>query len=204
MRRRIICRVEEFSGISQIFCICLRLHCSPPAWFRTFVCSSCEHKKLFFRETLWEYEERKALAECCGSLVAFPIFSCINLMTTSNLVWTFFLIIEFFFLTLSVEELHVVPLVRNCPYLHVVYVDIHMQQSVSTICFLHIRASACVRVPLSLLESRESVTSRKILCKFQEIRRNSVFVFACVDWRVLVPHIWGTSCLCLEHHCDAR
>ena len=68
-----------------------------------------------------------------------------------------------------------VPLVRNCPYLRVVYVDIHMQQAVS------IRTSACVRVSLSVLEFRESVTSRKILCKFQEIRRNSVFAFGCVD-----------------------
>ena len=70
---------------------------------------------------------------------------------------------------------------KNYSYLRVVYVDIHMQQSISTISFLHIRTSACVRMSLSVLEFRESVTSRKILCKFQEIRGNSVFVFGCLD-----------------------
>ena len=185
-----MCKLEEFSGISQVFCIRLRLHCSPPAWFRTFVCSSCEHKRPLFREALCEYMKK----ERPWRIVVF-IFGCIderlvvNLMTPSNLVWAFFLIIEFSFLTLSIDELHVVPLVGNCPYLRVVYVNIHMEQAVSIINFLHIRTSACVRVSLSVLEFRESVTSRKILCKFQEIRRNSVFAFGCVDWRLLVPHI---------------
>jgi hypothetical protein len=88
----------------------------------------------------------------------------------------------------------VVPLVRNCPYLRVAYVDLHMQQSVFIINFLHIRSSSCVRVSLPVLEFRESVTSGKILCKFEDIRRYCVFVLGCVDcfneklgvWNIIV------------------
>ena len=130
------------------------------------------------------------------------IFSCIDerlvvkLMTPSNLVWAFFCIIGFSFLTLTIEELRVVPLVRYCPYLRVVYVHIHMQQWVSTISFLHIRTSACVRVSLSVLEFRESVTSRKILCKFQAIRRNSLLSSVASIDACLFPTYEITSCLC--------